>query len=501
MKRKLKRFFGFFKVSNLKREVAQLGFSISFKNLLVVTCLLLFTAFIAGYLLRLDLAYCAVLALFFFACMPSMIIARFKASYELNRFNDTVNYMEQVIYAFHKSNKIREALVDVHEVARGNVKETVAKMIDCIDYDMTTPKIYHKALKIMQDEYNCSRMEILHNYFIEIEENGGDSGRSLNMLLTDIRAWSQRTLVHQQNRKNIQSKITLSIFLAMLSCGFMVNMIPEEYVVQIVALPAYQLGTLGVLLACIALYVVSANRVGISFLDYETDGETSARALRQMDFIREFGKKDHIKPAIIKFVIFLPFIIICALKGFYLFMAILVVMTIMFVLQDFSKKNTAVKQVVREVNKMFPTWIRNLVLYLQTDNVHVAIKKSYKTCPAILKDEVKDFINNLSDDPSSIRPYNEFLKAFDVSNLKLSVHYLYSISQFGTEDMLAQLDYLIEQNTQLSIAEENIRNEDSLAGFSVMTLLPMLFAVIKLVIDLMLFMNIFMTYMSSYGAF
>ena len=63
--------------------------------------------------------------------------------------------------------------------------------------------------------------------------------------------------------------------------------------------------------------------------------------------------------------------------------------------------------------------------------------------------------------------------------------------------MLAQLDYLIEQNSQLSIAEEKLRNEDSLAGFSTLTLLPMLFAVLKLLLDLMLFLQISTTFMQN----
>mgnify|MGYP003320422700 CR=1 FL=1 len=106
-----------------------------------------------------------------------------------------------------KANKIREALVDVYEVSSGNIKETIRRMLHCIDYDMTTSKLYHKAFEIMHDEYNCTRMQVLHSYLIEIEENGGKSDRSLNMLLTDIRNWASRVLVYQQERRNIKSKI------------------------------------------------------------------------------------------------------------------------------------------------------------------------------------------------------------------------------------------------------------------------------------------------------
>lgn len=499
MKAKLKRFFGFFKMSNLKREVRTLGFEITGKNVMILALVLLFAAFVSGYLLRLDYAYCGILAIFFVACMPSMIITRFKADYEKNRFNDIIDYMEQLIYSFHKNNKIREALIDVHEVARGNVRDTVERMLDFLDRNMKTANLYEGALNIMQEEYNCSRLQLLHNYLIEVEKNGGESERSLNMLLTDIRGWSERVLVYQQERKNIKSKITLSIFLAMLSCGFMVNLIPEEYVDKIVAMPAYQIGTLIVLLCCIALYVVASNKIGVSYLDFETDAETSASALNSMNYIRTYNRTNHIKPALIKVGLLLPFLIISIYAKIYWLVAPLAVMTFMLAFSDYAKKNASVRAVVREVNKMFPAWIRSLVLYLQTENVHMAIKKSLRTAPPILRGEIEDFLMDLDEDPSSIRPYKEFLKSFDVPQLKMSIHYLYSIAQFGTSDMLAQLDYLVEQNSQLSLNEEKLRNEDSLAGFGVMTLLPMLFAVIKLIIDLVLFLNIFTGYMSSFG--
>ena len=499
MKKKLKRFFGFFKFSNLKAEVKALGYDISFKNLMVLIIALLLSIFIAGFLLKLDYAYCAVLAFIFFLCMPSMVITRFKIDFERRRFNETVEYMEQLIYSFHKSGKIRTALLDVFDTSNGNVKAAVKKMILLIDAKHVG-NIYEDGFKYMQSEYNCSRLKMLHDYLIEVENNGGDSARSLNMLLDDIRSWSSRTLVYQQERKNVRNKITLSIFLAMASCGFMVHLIPTEYSDQIIANPMYQIGTLLVLVACILLYVVASNKIGISYLDLELDGEITARALADVKYISDYNKKNRLKPMIIKTCMLMPFIVVCMWQKQWVLVLVLFVMTLALVFQDMLKKASAVKRVTKEISKMFPAWVRNLVLYLQTENVHVSIKKSYDSCPEILKFDVKDLLLNLEKDPVSMRPYKEFLKDYSVPQLKMSVHYLYSIAQFGTEDILAQLDYLIAQNNQLAITEEKIRNEDSLAGFGILVLAPMFFAVIKLVLDLVLFLQVFTGYMASAGA-
>ena len=62
---------------------------------------------------------------------------------------------------------------------------------------------------------------------------------------------------------------------------------------------------------------------------------------------------------------------------------------------------------------------------------------------------------------------------------------------------MSQLDYLIEQTGKLEIVEEKLRNEDSIATFSLIILTPMILAVIKLMIDLVLFINIFMGYLNA----
>ena len=52
---------------------------------------------------------------------------------------------------------------------------------------------------------------------------------------------------------------------------------------------------------------------------------------------------------------------------------------------------------------------RTLILYLQVENVQVAIQKSYKTAPKVLQPEIFRLIEGLDDDPDSNIPYSEFL--------------------------------------------------------------------------------------------
>ena len=498
MKYRLKRFINYFRLSNLQTQVKELGGQITLKNIAIILFALFLSTFIASYMLKLELTYCLSIAMFFVCCLPYMIIIKFRSTYEKTRFDDITEYMIQLIYAFHKTGKIRSSIADVHDVSNGEVKVITEKMLNCLDFDTSTSKIFEKTFKIIEDEYRCSRLKILHNFLIECEYSGGENAASLNMLLDDIRSWSERTLTYQQDRKKAVTSVITSIFLAMLTCGMMVNIIPKEYTNQMIEAPLYQIATTICLILCILVYIIVQRMVSKSYLDIELDGESSGYAIRKMKYLHSQKKGGSIKPFIIKFLIMTAIIIIEYLLDIKYAVIPTAIAALIVLLHHSFKRQSAMNVVTKELNKMFPTWIRNLVLYLQTDNTHVAIQKSYTTCPAILKEELKDLIQDLANDPTSLKPYHRFLGMYHIPNLRMSINYLYSVSQFGTNDMLAQLDYLIKQNAQLTINEEKIRNENALAGINLFVFAPMLIAVFKLMIDMVLFLQIFMNLMTMY---
>lgn len=488
-----------YKLSNLLDEIYLLGYEISGKNIAFVLMTIAFLCFLVGYLLKLKMQYILVLVLLILFCTPIMVIAKFKHDFQMKRFNDIVGYMEQMIYAFHKNGKIRSSLVDVHEISKGTIKQFIGEMLYIIDFDMTTSNVYEKAFAILQNEYDCTRLRVLHDYLRNVENNGGRTDTTLNIMLEDIRDWAERVLTYQSDRKNVQSKTLISICCAMLSCGIMVNLIPQEYSVQIIDNMVYQIGTVICLMLNVIVYVFSSSQVSVSYLDNEMDKKKEDNIKKQAAFLANWHKKNHMKTGLIKALILSPLLVI----GIYFKMFGLVIgvgIGMIFVLiNDYIKKNNYLRNVTDEIKKVFPIWLRNLILYLDTDNVHVAIRNSYESCPYILRDEVENFLDALSEDPVSMRPYLNFLATYNVPELKLAIHYLYAIATFGSEEMGKQLDYLVKQNSKLEITEERIRNEDSLSGFALMILIPMLIAVLKLMLDLLIFLGVFMGNLTSYG--
>jgi len=502
LKTRVHNFLQLFKMSNLIREVKRLGYSISSKLLLTIAFAIFTIMLIAGLLLKLNFQYQILLFVVLFMCIPNIVLSRYRQLREIDRFNEVVGYMEQMIYAFHKSGKIRESLIDVYEVSPkgGVVQDRVRQMLDIIDQDLTTSKIYQKAFAVMQREYDCTRLRVLHDYLIACEEQGGDSGLSLTILLDDIRMWSERVMAYQSDRRSIQARSLISIACAMLSCGIMVNLIPSDFVGNIIAKPIYQIGTLVIMMLNILMFVFANTNISASYLDNELDRKIGNTMRKQLQYLADWNKVDRKKPAIIKSCIMIPLMGLCWWRGYKTAVACLLAVWLFMMLQPFFKRNTCLKATTRNIKKVFPIWLRGLLLRLQTDNVHMAIMSSYDSAPEFLKPFLENFLEDIENDPVTMKPYLNFLKEYEVPDLKLAIHYLYSLATFGSEDVMTQLDYIIKQNSILEINEEKLRNEDSLASFSVIVMMPMLFAIAKLVLDMMLFMIEFMGYLGMSGA-
>lgn len=486
-----------FKFSYLKDRLRTLGAEITFKNFMLTILGISFVLSIIGYLLYLEPQYIMILVLVFILFYPMILIYKHKADYEKYRFTQVVEYMEQLIYAFNKSGKIRDALIDVYSVTVDTVHDICKEMIDIIDLDDTTVNIYEKAFSVIESRYDCQRMKLLHHYLIEVEASGGKYSHSLNILLIDLRAWASRVLEYQTERRAIQSKVTLSIVFALFSAGLMLNLVPDEYLKQIVVMNGYQIGTLLILILCIVVYYVASSRVCKSYLDNELDRGSYSKYKRQSEYVIKYESKSHKIPRLVKTIITILALGCLIYFKIYYAVPVVAVLGIWMIIGDFLRKASCIKGLTKEITKVFSNWLRSLILYLQTENVQVAIQKSYKSCPEILKPEVYNLILGLDKYPNSPKPYSDFCKGYNVPSIKLAITYLYSISQFGNEDMIAQLDYLVEQSSELSLAEEKIRNEDSLAGFSLLGLMPMLLASLKLALDMTLFLNVVMGMMSN----
>lgn len=495
----MKDFFKMLRFSNIKSTLNHYGASLSLLRFMVYIIGVGLSAVAICFYLKLSPAYISVVSIITMLMVPSILLSTYKSKYEANRFDETVNYLEQMIYSFRKKQKVKVALEDVYSSTTGYMKSVIKKAIDFIEKGEAENDLYGEALEIISNEYDCSRIDTLHSYFREVEVNGGDSRKALSVLLNDIRDWSIRTLKYQQSRYGVKKRVGISILLSLFTCSIMFNFIPEEYISAIVGSSVYQIITSLVLISCVFFFTLISKKVAGSYLDNEQNDTDTDLAMKYYEKIQNYDSAKAYRKVLIEVVIMIAMAAVCFILnlGYITVVPLLVAAYLMY--SGSTELSRMKKRVEKAINSVFPTWLRNLILHLQTDNVHVALANSIKSCPPILKPEIKNLLLGIAKSPNSIEPYSNFLKDYNAPEMKNSIKFLYSLAEFGTDDMVTQLDELVRQNSVLTTTAEEIKNEDSLTVMNMLTYAPMIFACGKLLVDLALFFNIFMGYMSSFG--
>ena len=184
----------------------------------------------------------------------------------LAKYNDVVLYMEQMIYSFKKQPKIRMALLDAQKVSSIEMREVIEEAIVNIDSNKSA-NIYEDALAIIEKEYNCGRIKSLHKFIIKIENYGGNYETYIDILLEDIKNWSDRTLTFIRNVDRTRRNVLISIASTLITCGFMAYLIPKDY--KFTEHGLYQVCSMILIMAMIFTYLAITKRLNFDWLKEE----------------------------------------------------------------------------------------------------------------------------------------------------------------------------------------------------------------------------------------
>ena len=247
---------------------------------------------------------------------------RIKKQY-LAKYNDVVLYMEQMIYSFKKQPKIRMALLDAQKVSSIEMREVIEEAIVNIDSNKSA-NIYEDALAIIEKEYNCGRIKSLHKFIIKIENYGGNYETYIDILLEDIKNWSDRTLTFIRNVDRTRRNVLISIASTLITCGFMAYLIPKDY--KFTEHGLYQVCSMILIMAMIFTYLAITKRLNFDWLKEE-------RALPDNMVIKYYALVE---------------------KGYNN------ISDLSFMERINYKK--AKKRLEREIYKIFPDWIRDVAM-------------------------------------------------------------------------------------------------------------------------------------------
>lgn len=382
--------------------------------------------------------------------MPMLYKEEKKKSYYKKKFEDLISYMEQMCYSFKKSGKIRPSLIDAQKISDGEMKEIIEEVIVNIDSKMNED-IYEQALKILEEEYYCKRLISLHEFIIKIEKQGGEFEEYINIILSDIKEWSDRTELFRRDIDRIRRNVLISIGATLLTCGFMAYLIPKEY--SFTGNIVYQISSMIIILIMLVIYIFVYKKLNIDWLK-----EESFLNPEMVDKYYDLIMKSQNEK--IKFM-------------------------------DKLSINKVKKRMRREISKVFPDWLRQVALNLQQQTVQSSIENSYDDAPYILKRPIRHLLIDFEEYPIGIEPYDNFLQELDMPEIQSSLKMFYCINELSKEETYKQTNAIIDRNNKMLKQAKEMKNKDRIGLAGTLSAGPMMVGVVKIIIDMVLMILVF----------
>lgn len=436
---------------------------------------------------KMHLLYIALVVLLGLFCVPVLLLHSYLQKKENIRFNDVDIYIHQMSYSFQRSPKIVTALKDVSKIVSGKMKQTVDKAIYEIEIDKSSD-IFQKALGIIEKEYDCQRVKTLHRFLISIEEKGGSYNHSLEILLMDFDKWVKRIYKYQEDIKHIKTNSVIGIFIScvLASISVMISSMLSgisEITMDISDNVIYQLVSMAFVMGCLVYYTYLQVRHCKNWIDSKRDEKKIMK-----DYAFAFGKKPE---AVEKFGWIVGAIIACIsfviAIWFNLFIGIIVLMTaICIIATPKLNKKSALLRLKEDIYIAFSEWLRDVVINLAEEPLHAAIVETYDSCPAVIKLSLGQFIYELEESPTDVRPYYNFLSEYEILDISSTVKMLYSISELDYESIDTTMNTLIKRNYEMIDKHEEVKNQNSISMMQFAEYIPMIFVSLKISADMLL---------------
>lgn len=478
---------------NLSASIKGYGYDYSFSKYMVGVIVTLIAIVGAGYLYSLHLVYTLIVATAAIIALPIIIVAQFSYISNNDRFEQIVNYLDQMILSFKRNPKILEALENTVPLVEGDMKKCVMQAIKIIKTDAKSKNVYAKAFLVIEKEFKCSRLRTLHRFLMNVEsENSTAYHKGLDNLYFDVRSWVTRTYQYQADLADTKKKIVIVMGLSLGIAAFFSYVLQSSqekmsvnYNFNVIDNPVYQIATVIFLLLFIIIFCFLNTKVNGYWLVNDISNIDEKVIDRYLNEVKNYsGIIDNIKQPIIaaSFGAVLAIVGIIIHKKFIVLLGIVV--AVFLLLKRKLSYNKKKKTIERELLKEFPIWMRDVAILLNNMVVVRAVRSSLRTAAPILKPFIRDFLKEEEKDPVSIKPYLNFLGNYNVSELSTAVKTLYSIRILSAEDSQRQINDLVKRNQELLANAEQLRHQDSIGSVTMISMLPMVILSFKLIIDM-----------------
>lgn len=495
---------------NLQREVHIYGYHFSWKNQFVVLVCALAGMAALSILFQLSYLLTVIVLLVTIVLLPVFILDTYKRMYEQKRFADVVTYIEQLMYSFQKSGKIKIALLECSECfTDGEMKTAIDEAIRYINTGISETKkgVLREALAIIEDIYQCEKMHTAHELVLHAEQDGGEVLNSIVLILEDIENWKRRCYQLQADKKQSHTDNIISILVATILCALCIYVIDymrllfqAESVIYIFDNPLIQATSFLFILLAMLIFKKSSHNLTNDWVRNEKFYEDASIRKMYQEVITYNEKKEARKSLFFA----LPFFI--AMIPVYFFgkkwMCILLLLAGGFLLLQHKVGHRLAKQdVTKAMYIAFPEWLMEMALLLQNNNVQVSIIKSREHAPAVLEVELDDLMMRIGSEPDKLGSYTCFCQDFDIPEAQSCMKMLHSISESGVGDAKVQINNLLGHIQSMQNQADCLINENISFKMRMIFSYPVFAAAVKMLIDLTVGMFILFQIMGSVGGY
>lgn len=369
-------------------------------------------------------------------------------------YYEMATYMEQLLCSYRRTGSISLSIEDCSSLfpedgAMGQALRQAQHVLQTGE-GVEGGRLVRGALSCVDDRYDSRRLRLLHDFLEQAENSGGEAAEALDILLRDLQMWKKRTTVYQKKRQFIRREYGAAVVLSGALCGLSRLLFPPPVDGMLVRSLVYQIATTVFVLLLFMAEAVMLRKMTGSWLD--AGEKKDGREMRRMK--REYALLQRKKTGL--------------------------------------RKNLARQACRQEVEREFPYWLLSVTVYLQQEGLLQAVNRSLEQLQGIFRTEVKRLRRRICEDPSGLFPFTEFFGSLELPEVQTGMKLLYSVNYNGCEEAGRQIRFLVEQNNRIMDQSESRRFENQAAGFGVLRQIPMTFACVKVIVDMLLFLALAM---------
>lgn len=480
----------------LKEEITRMGYRLN-RGVIIKALVFLYGSVICiSFFYQLKLSYAFFLIFMSTLSVPYHIYYTYKNQYQKKKYMDLLVYMEQMLYSFKRHPKILDALTDTSFVfAEGEMKRVILRAREMI-LAGKEKNLYQEALTLIEKEYNCRRIQTMHSFFTRVEQRGGRYKQTADLLLDDRHRWKKSLEMLEKEKQGKKRAIDFVLVSTFFICGIMISIFSALEGLHVVDSHIYQAVSVLFILGNLFLWLISSVKLSQIWVFSVITRREEAIA-EEYKLLQEFNMKKARKLMYKLFILPVCFL----LAGCILRKPLLIILGLFYfiylLLRPGYRMKSARKRVVHELQIIFPQWLMELTLLLQTENVYVALAQSMEDAPMILKQEIRRLLEGIDESPNSLSPYHDFFYDLHIEDISTCMKILYSISAFDSQTDESPIHNLIQRNYIMMNKSEQTSGEDKLAVWTMVSYFPMAAGGIKIIMDMILLIASLVTSMTA----